>query len=91
MKPERIEQVKLVADWIVASLAIPGADAEHVALALETAHAGRRRFINGTNELRLLGVAATCTSGKGAELLRAWVRAARRAVDKVAPPIVDAR
>lgn len=91
MKPERIEQLKLVADWTEGSLAIPGADGEQIALALEVSHSARRRFNCGAYELRLLGVAATCSSSKGAELLRAWVRAARRAIDKAAHAASDAQ
>lgn len=82
MKPARIQQLKLVADWIAAAVAVPGADIDHVVKALEASHGARIRFISGTNELRLLGVAATCTSSAGEELLRAWVRAARRAIEK---------
>lgn len=38
---------------------------------------GRLSFSCGTNNARLFGVSASCTSGE-AEAIRAWIRAVRR-------------
>ena len=52
-------------------------DAGWVVGQLEQEHGATARFLNGTYELKLAKVAATCTAG-GEGLLRAWVRAAQR-------------
>ncbi len=43
----------------------------------------RRRFVGGTNELRLGGVAGTCTSGGDKPLIESWLRAAKRKLERI--------
>lgn len=46
-------------------------------------HGARSRFIGGTHELRLGGVAGTCTSGWDKPLIESWLRAARRKLERI--------
>lgn len=49
---------------------------------LVAAHGASQRFVGGTNELRLGGVAGTCTSGNDQSLIESWLRAARRKMER---------
>ncbi|MEJ0012815.1 MAG: hypothetical protein WDM94_09355 [Bauldia sp.] len=62
-------------DALVAAVAGEG---EEYAFELLMKAGARLRFANGTNELRIAGVAGTATSGVERELARSWTRAARR-------------
>lgn len=45
-------------------------------------HGARSRFVGGTHELRLGGIAGTCTSGNDKPLIESWLRAARRKLER---------
>lgn len=51
---------------------------------LTAMHGARVRYITGTYELRMGGVAGTSTSGGDKELLDSWLRAARRKLERSA-------
>lgn len=55
--------------------------AESVIGHLVTNEKARSRFVGGTYELRLAGVAGTCTSG-GLGLLQSWCRNASRRIER---------
>ncbi len=51
---------------------------------LTAMHGARVRYIAGTYELRMGGVAGTSTSGSDNGLLGSWLRAARRKLERSA-------
>ena len=55
--------------------------AETVIGQLVSKEGARTRFIGGTYELRLAGVAGTCTAG-GMGLLHSWLANARRRIER---------
>jgi hypothetical protein len=60
------------------------ADPQH-ALAEAGKLGAKVRYISGTYEMRLMGVAATCAAG-GPCLADAWIRAAYRKLDRMKAP-----
>lgn len=60
-----------------------GLDADFVIADVAKRYSGIARFANGTYELQVCGVAATCTAG-GDNLLRAWLRKAAARLEQAA-------
>lgn len=60
----------------------PSGDAKKIIEDLVEREGARHRYISGTYELRMAGVAATSTIG-GNSLLTAWQRAATRKISKI--------
>lgn len=66
---------------LIQAMMAEGEPAAMILNELQDAHGARLRFIHGTYELRLDGIAATCTAG-GNGLLQAWLRAVARRAGK---------
>ena len=65
----------------ISQLLDEGEDARPIFDELARDHGARLRFAHGTYEMRLGGVTATCTAGEKG-LLRNWVAAVRRRLDR---------
>lgn len=77
---EKIQYLRDLREWVAFEL--ERADASAVISHMERTEGATVRFAGGTNVLRCGGVSASCTSG-GSHLLKAWVRAANREIDRL--------
>lgn len=81
-RADKIARLEKLIAGIESSIA-SGESPRKIVDALVRDHGGRLQFTCGADELRIEGVAATCTAfGNG--LLLGWVRAARRRIAKEA-------